>query len=81
MEVSDQLHAPAVLRQERVPPIPLDRRMSGPQKWCGHGGEEKKNVTSLPLTNETPLHFIQLVLSDLEVRMKLFTLMGHTPLT
>jgi hypothetical protein len=26
---------------------PLDRRLSGPQNWSGHSGEEKKYVTKV----------------------------------
>jgi hypothetical protein len=43
MEVSDQLHAPAALPQEKNPWYPLDRRLGGPQSRSGHGDEEKNS--------------------------------------
>jgi hypothetical protein len=41
MEVSGQLHAPAVLLKGKSPRYPLDRRLDGPQNRSGHGGENK----------------------------------------
>jgi hypothetical protein len=43
MEVSDQLHAPAVL-----PYYPLDRRLGGSQSRSGRGGEEKNSQPPPP---------------------------------
>jgi hypothetical protein len=53
MEVSGQLHAPAAL-----PPCSLDRRLGGPQRRPGRGGEEKSSITA-PAGNWTPV--VQLV--------------------
>jgi len=39
--VSGQLHAPAALSPGRSPSYPLDRRLGGPQRRSGRGGEEK----------------------------------------
>jgi hypothetical protein len=39
MEVSGQLHASAALPTEKEPPLPLDRRLGGPQSRSGRGGE------------------------------------------
>jgi hypothetical protein len=47
MEVSGQLHAPAVLPQGNSPWYPLDRRLFGTQSWSRRGGEEK-NSQPLP---------------------------------
>jgi len=52
MEVSGQLHDPATFPQGKSPWYPLDRKLDGPQSWCGHGGEEKN---SQPLTGPKPL--------------------------
>jgi hypothetical protein len=41
LEVSDQLHAPAALPPGKEPPVPLDRRLGGPQSRSGRHGEEK----------------------------------------
>jgi hypothetical protein len=41
MEVSSQLHAPAVLPQRKSPWYTLDRRLGGLQSRSGRGGEEK----------------------------------------
>jgi hypothetical protein len=43
MEVIDQLYAPAALPPGKEPLVPLDRRLGGPQKRSGHGGEEKNS--------------------------------------
>jgi hypothetical protein len=43
MEVSGQLHAPAALPKEKSPWYPLDRRLGGPQRRSGRGGEEKNS--------------------------------------
>jgi len=43
MEVSGQLHAPAVL----PPGKELDRRLAEPQNWSGHGVEEKNSQSPL----------------------------------
>jgi hypothetical protein len=43
MEVSGQLHAPAVLPQGKNPRYPLDRTLGGPQSRSGRGGEEKNS--------------------------------------
>jgi hypothetical protein len=40
MEVSGQLHAPAVLPQGKSPWYPLDRMLGGPQSRYGGSGEE-----------------------------------------
>jgi hypothetical protein len=47
MEVSGRLHAQVALPQGRSPWYPLDRRLGGPQRQSGSGGEEK-NSQSLP---------------------------------
>jgi hypothetical protein len=39
--VSGQLHAPAALLPRKEPPVPLDRRLGGPQSRSGRRGEEK----------------------------------------
>jgi len=41
MEVSGQLHNPAVSPQGKKPPYPLGRRLCGPQRLSGSGGEEQ----------------------------------------
>jgi hypothetical protein len=41
MEVSGQLHTPAVYPQGRNPWYPLDRRLGGHQSWSGCSSEEK----------------------------------------
>jgi len=46
MEVSGQLHVP---RERHW--YPLDRRLDGPQSWCGYGG---KDIPSLPLVGIEP---------------------------
>jgi hypothetical protein len=43
MEVSGQLHEPAVLPPRKRPRYPLDRRLGGLQIRSGHGGEEKNS--------------------------------------
>jgi hypothetical protein len=43
MELSGQLHVPAVLPQGKSPWYPLDRRLGGPQSRSGRGGEEKNS--------------------------------------
>jgi hypothetical protein len=43
MKVSGQLHEPAALLQGKCPWYPLDRRLSGPQRQSGRGGEEKNS--------------------------------------
>jgi hypothetical protein len=47
MEVSGQLHAPAILPPGKSPWYPLDRMLRGPQSRSGRGGEEK-NSQPLP---------------------------------
>jgi hypothetical protein len=42
MEASGQLHAPAAL-----PLYPLDRRLGGPQRRLGRGGEARKSQALL----------------------------------
>jgi len=39
--VSGQLHASAALPAGKEPPVPLDRRLGGPQSQSGHGVKEK----------------------------------------
>jgi hypothetical protein len=51
MEMSGQLHAPAALPQGKSPWYPLDRRLGGPLRPSGHGGEEKN---SQPLSGLEP---------------------------
>jgi hypothetical protein len=46
MEVSGQLHAPAALSHDKIPPFPLDRRLSGPQTRSGRDGEEENPFPS-----------------------------------
>jgi hypothetical protein len=43
MEVSGQLHAPAALPPGNEPPVPIYRKLSGPQSRSGRGGEEKNS--------------------------------------
>jgi len=43
MEVSGQLHAPDALLPWKKPPVPLDRRMGGPQNRYGRGVKEKNS--------------------------------------
>jgi hypothetical protein len=45
MEISGQLHAPALLPPRKSLWYPLDRRLGGPQRWFGRGGEEKNSQT------------------------------------
>jgi len=40
-EVGGQIHATAALPQGKSPCYPLDRRLFGPQRWYGRGGEGK----------------------------------------
>jgi hypothetical protein len=47
MEVSGQLHARPLYPQGKSPWYPLDRRMGGPQRRSGRGGEQK-NSQPLP---------------------------------
>jgi hypothetical protein len=51
MEVSGQLHAPAVLPSGEETLIPMDRRLGGPQSRSGRGGEEKNSQS--PPENES----------------------------
>jgi hypothetical protein len=51
MEVSDELHATAVLPQQNSPWYSLDRRLDEPQNRSGRGGEEKN---SQPLRESNP---------------------------
>jgi hypothetical protein len=41
MEVSGQLQAPAAVAHGINTQYSLNRRLSGPQSWSGHNGEEK----------------------------------------
>jgi hypothetical protein len=41
MDMSGRLHVPAALPPGKQPPLPLHRRLGGPQSRSGHGGEEK----------------------------------------
>jgi hypothetical protein len=41
MGVSGRLHGPAALPQGESLRYALDRRLGGPQRRSGHGGEEK----------------------------------------
>jgi hypothetical protein len=43
MEVNGQLQASAALPQGKEPPIPLDRRLGGPQSRAGRSDEEEKS--------------------------------------
>jgi len=47
MEVNGQLHALTTLPPGKEPRFLLDRHLSGPQSWSGHGNKEK-NSQSLP---------------------------------
>jgi hypothetical protein len=40
-EVSGQLHDPVALPTEKEPPVPIDRRLGGPQSRSGCCGVEK----------------------------------------
>jgi hypothetical protein len=53
MEVSGQFHAPAAFSSEKEPPIPLGRRLGGPQSRSGSCGEEK-NLLPLPGLESLP---------------------------
>jgi hypothetical protein len=48
MEMSDQLHAPAAIPPGKESPVPLERRLGGPQRLCGRY-EEDKNLLPLPV--------------------------------
>jgi hypothetical protein len=50
--VSGQLHAPAALPPEKELPVPMYRKLGGPQSHSGRGGEEKN---SRPPGNRTPI--------------------------
>jgi hypothetical protein len=50
MEMSEQLHALAVLPSGKSLPVPLARRLGGPQSRSGRCGEEKKFAPTLNLT-------------------------------
>jgi hypothetical protein len=43
MEVNGQLHVPAALPSGKETLVPLDRRLGGPQRRSGLGGEEKNS--------------------------------------
>jgi hypothetical protein len=43
MEISGQPHTPAALLLGKEPPLPIDRRLGGPQSRSGRGGKEKQN--------------------------------------
>jgi len=43
MEVSGTLHTPSALSSEKGHWCPLNRRLGGPQRWSGRGGEEKNS--------------------------------------
>jgi len=45
--MSGQIHDPAALPPGKEPLVPLDRRLGGPQRRSGRGGEEK-NTQPLP---------------------------------
>jgi hypothetical protein len=47
MKVCGHLHALAALPPEKEPPVPLDRRLGGPQKRSGRCGA-RKNHLSVP---------------------------------
>jgi len=49
--VSGQLHAPAVLPHGKSPWYPLARRLGGPQRWFGHGREEKNSLLHFLINN------------------------------
>jgi hypothetical protein len=49
MEVSGQLHAAAAYLRGKSPCYPLERRLGGPQRRCGRGGEEKNSQSLLGL--------------------------------
>jgi len=53
MEVSEQIHAPAALAPGKEPPVPLDRRLGGPQSQSGCG-EEGREIPD-PVGNRTPV--------------------------
>jgi hypothetical protein len=42
MEMSGQLHAPAVLPAGKESLYPLNKRLGGPQSRSGRGGDDKK---------------------------------------
>jgi hypothetical protein len=47
MEVSGQFHDPAALPLGKEYQYPLDRRLSGPQRWSGCRGKEKNHALQL----------------------------------
>jgi hypothetical protein len=49
VEVRGQLHAPAVLPAAKEPRYPLDRRLGGPQRQSGRGGEERESNAITPI--------------------------------
>jgi hypothetical protein len=54
MEVCGQLHSPLAL-PAKIPPYPLDRKLSGPQSRFGRGGEEKNIPYTAPAENRAPV--------------------------
>jgi hypothetical protein len=47
LEVSGQFHAPPALLLGKEPPVPMDRKLSGPQSRSGRCGVEK-HLLQLP---------------------------------
>jgi hypothetical protein len=56
MEMSGQLHAPAVLPQGKSPCYPLDRRLGGTQSRSGRGCEEKNSQHPPAIEIQNPDH-------------------------
>jgi len=52
MGTSGQLYDPAASTSDKEPRYPLDRRLGGPQRRSGRGGEEK---IPMPAGNRNPM--------------------------
>jgi hypothetical protein len=49
-----QLHALPALPQKKSPCNPLDKKLNGPQSWCGCSGKEKKSCSYQGLNTGCP---------------------------
>jgi len=65
VEVSGQLHTPAVLLG-KDPAYPLDRMLGGLQCQSGRGGEEEKNFFHFrKLKHDRPAHSLVIIQTEL----------------
>jgi hypothetical protein len=46
MEVSGQLQSPAAFLSEKEPPVPMDKKLGGPQSRSGRSGKERTIFSS-----------------------------------